>query len=837
MFFVSVFTCISVLADSGIYVDVAFFEANRTVTVPTLKNSGFTYAILFNINVRANGDLAYNGEIVCSNGQYVYASAQPNFATDVAALRTSFSTIRRVEFCIGGWLNESYDQIKALVNDQGTGPSSILYKNFQALKNAIPAIEAINNDEEQCYDLTTAVAFHVMLYDLGYKTTLAPYTQRTFWQNFVKNVNDLRPGAVDRIDLQCYSGGAQNATNVNSWDMGVKMTAGLETYTANAVTAIPNQYITWKNTTSITGGFYWTYDQNSYNLRTFASYINNLFTEGTMLNTGKMRAHATIYPEKNYAGEGVNFEAGKYDSIAIRLQNIAGAIYSVKLNEGFAIELYPEDKQQGEPITVVQNANDLSLAEAENAVSWRVTPQVDESLKNREVFIKNRKSGLFFSLANNVPTAGTLIQQKLFSGDQYQRWRFRSVNSGAYRMLNGMTYFGVQIRNASNDEFANLEQNAYNAEPYQEFVVFPNDNFHKLIPLNSMEYVSVKDENLANANVVQSGDGSNLSAQWQILSPNEAMKPHVVLFPECNFGGQGLNVEVGNYNATAMEAFGFIRNTLSSVKVTDGFQITLYSEDNFSGDQLVLTTDNPCLDDFDNKAVSISIKPSGATIDDDTYCIQNKKSGLFMSLDVESDINELKIVQKEYSASAYQHWRFVDSGNSLYQLKNEQTGKIVEIAEITGGSVLQQNDNTNLPKQEFLLTPVLDGFYRFVSFETGLTAEGKQEGENTDIIQSSNTDLASEWKLIKLSAMNSISEIKQGIKIYPVPVNDFLYIDCSGYNINHIQVLDLQGKVVLNTYENKNFINVSGLHEGTYIIKIVMEESNTPFIQKFIKQK
>ena len=128
-----------------------------------------------------------------------------------------------VEKCIGGWGSKSYDNIKALVKAQGTGETSILYKNFKALKTAIPVVEAINNDDEQTYDVETASAFHIMLYDLGYKTTVAPYTNKTFWQNFVTRVNNARPGAVDRIDLQCYDGGAGNRSNPNAWAMRRKV--------------------------------------------------------------------------------------------------------------------------------------------------------------------------------------------------------------------------------------------------------------------------------------------------------------------------------------------------------------------------------------------------------------------------------------------------------------------------------------------------------------------------------------------------------------------------------------------------------------------------------------
>jgi len=745
--------CISVWAESGIYVG-GYFRRSRTVTVPTLKNSGFTYAILFNINVEANGSLTMDGDTLCANGVYVFGSTNPNYIADVTALRTSFSTIRRVECCIGGWTNQSYLQISNLIKAQGTGTSSILYKNFQALKNAIPAIEAINNDDEYLYDVDSETAFHVMLYDIGFKTTIAPYMRKSFWQSFVTNVNSLRPGAVDRVDLQCYDGGAGN--NPNEWDLGVKMTAGMLSYTANGATAIPAQMTAWKNTTSIVGGFYWVYNDNSFNLQTFAAYINNVFGDGALVDAGKMVAHTTIYPEKNYGGEGVDFEVGKYNALAIKMQNMpAQSAYSLKVNPGFSIDFYKQDSLQGDPVHINQNTEDLSSLGVENAVSWKVNPDIDASIRSQSVFLKNRKSGLFFSLKDNVSTSGTLVQQKVFSGDVYQKWAFWITKYGSYRILNSGTNNIVQIKDASVNDFANLEESAYTAAFNQEFVAFPNGLYYKLIPLNSMKYVSVENgkENQENAYIVQSSNWDDLSSDWQIL-PAADVKPY----------------------------------------------------------------------------------PTGETVAADIYCIQNKNSGLYMSLDLESGVNEIKLVQKEYSGSDYQQWRFVASGDGVYQLENEKTGKIVELAEISEGCVLQQNDNTNLPKQKFVLTSSQDGFYKIVSYDTGLAAEGKQIDGNTDIVQSGDTGPASEWKLIKLSEMSLISVVEKEIKIYPTLVSDLLYIDCNSNNINQIQIFDLQGREIFNSFENKNIVDVSVFQRGMYIIKMTLKESDMPFFCKFVKK-
>ena len=67
----------------------------------------------------------------------------------------------------------------------------------------LPEIDAVNNDDEHCYDASTAVRFHAMMYDLGYLTTVAPYTNKTFWRTLVENLNTSLPGACDRVLVQC----------------------------------------------------------------------------------------------------------------------------------------------------------------------------------------------------------------------------------------------------------------------------------------------------------------------------------------------------------------------------------------------------------------------------------------------------------------------------------------------------------------------------------------------------------------------------------------------------------------------------------------------------------
>ncbi|WP_155808204.1 hypothetical protein [Xylanibacter brevis] len=324
-------------AQSGIYVG-GHIRRERPNTVTKLKNSGFTYAILFNVNVETDGTLTTDGETICKDGVYVFANQQPHYVEDVEALKTWPTGIQRLEICIGGWGNESYYRIKDLINAQGTGSNTILYKNFKALKEALPWVEAVNNDDEHCYDVATAVKFHTMMYDLGYKTTVAPYMNKSFWQSLVSQLNNKRAGACDCVLIQCYGGGANN--NPNDWHFGnIPLHAGRENYQdgSNLTTCIEKMQ-SWHDNNNVTGGFLWVYNDETWDLNKWASAINRVFPPKQ-----NEEPVVTLYSRNSYGGYAVSLAPGTYCAGELSNHGIGmKEIMSMKLAEGYRLTAYQE---------------------------------------------------------------------------------------------------------------------------------------------------------------------------------------------------------------------------------------------------------------------------------------------------------------------------------------------------------------------------------------------------------------------------------------------------------------------------------------------------------------
>jgi len=105
------------------------------------------------------------------------------------------------------------------VNAQGTGPTSILYQDFQALKAAIPALDAIDFDDENSFNSPTTISFGVMLGNLGYHVMPDAFDQSSYWTNVVSQINTQLPGTSDGVHLQAYAGGAGN-NPCSGWNFG-----------------------------------------------------------------------------------------------------------------------------------------------------------------------------------------------------------------------------------------------------------------------------------------------------------------------------------------------------------------------------------------------------------------------------------------------------------------------------------------------------------------------------------------------------------------------------------------------------------------------------------------
>lgn len=316
---------------TGIYGGGPLYK-HVAANISEIRNSGFSEVIVWSVEVSSIGDLNLNGEFpLTSNGAYVGNSTEPNFAADLAAFKQG--SAKRITLSIGSSNVGDFQNIKALVAAQGTGPSSILYKDFQALKQALPQIDAIDFDDENSQDANSTTQFAVMLGNLGFQVTMSPYDNANYWTQVVSQINTQRAGTVDGIHLQAYAGGAGN-TPCSGWNFGsVPVFPGLWDLN-DTPPQVQSQMQSWKSQCGITGGFLWLYDDiagKTYNgadeAQAYASAINNglgigsappgtydvnaLYTDGTSFGTGGIDGSGYAY-SSNLLGPSVTWNGATF---------------------------------------------------------------------------------------------------------------------------------------------------------------------------------------------------------------------------------------------------------------------------------------------------------------------------------------------------------------------------------------------------------------------------------------------------------------------------------------------------------------------------------------------
>ncbi len=219
-----------------------------TSQISGLQTSGFNTMVLFTMTVQSNGDFTYgDGSTVCSGGVYM---GPTNWAALLNQCRTAPTSITRIEMCIGGWGDPSFGNIKNRIATDGAGTGTVLYKNLQAMRNAL-GIDAVDYDDESTYDSSSATSFGQMCGAVGMKVTLCPYTNPSYWSAVKSGLGST----CDQVYLQGYDGGAgNNPATWNTYFGGLKVVLGYWDYERDTT------FLTKMQTgasAGCTGGFLW----------------------------------------------------------------------------------------------------------------------------------------------------------------------------------------------------------------------------------------------------------------------------------------------------------------------------------------------------------------------------------------------------------------------------------------------------------------------------------------------------------------------------------------------------------------------------------------------------
>jgi lysophospholipase L1-like esterase len=320
-------------------------------------------------------------------------------------------------------------------------------------------------------------------------------------------------------------------------------------------------------------------------------------------------------------------------------------------------------------------------------------------------------------------------------------------------------------------------------------------------------------------------------------------------YKDCNYGGYGIKLGIGDYNLSALAARGISNDDISSIKVPLGYKIFGYVSDNFTGNYVTLTNDNNCLGGWDNTITSVRVRANGVTGKNGTYSLKNRNSGKYMDLAGGNMADGAAIIQWNGNGGNNQRFTFTDVGDGAYRINSVASGKVIDVygASANNASKVIQWTYGNGLNQHYILLAADNGYYKLKAAHSGRIIEVYGGGINAGDALSQyddNNQPHGHWLLatagstlkpanIAESSLSSTEEVST-VSIFPNPSSASVTVTKVPANAK-IVVVDMNGRVQLSlksTEKEGDFkIDISSLEMGTYIIKIGDDNATLKFIK------
>ena len=344
------------------------------------------------------------------------------------------------------------------------------------------------------------------------------------------------------------------------------------------------------------------------------------------------------------------------------------------------------------------------------------------------------------------------------------------------------------------------------------------------------------------------GPNSLLTAISQVVNSRSPAPPAagvVTLYADCNYGGTGVSLPVGEYSLSALQSRGVVNDDLSSLRVSSGYRVVLYADDNFGGASLTLTADNGCL---------TGNGLGGATWNDQASSlrVQAATTSFSRQLEAESFTNKSGM-QVEACAEGGQDMGYVTAGNWLayagisfpsagsylleFRVASGANGGTIS-ADLDGGQV-------SLGSKSF------GGTGGWQSWTTvSLTVNVPTAGAHSFGVYASTAGWNLNWiRITKTGGLNAAatasatvaetasSAAAASLELYPNPATDYLRVGADQRLAgSRYQLLDATGRSQASgTLDAAGGVRVAALRAGVYLL-VVTTPDRQRLTRRLVKQ-
>jgi hypothetical protein len=321
----------------------------------------------------------------------------------------------------------------------------------------------------------------------------------------------------------------------------------------------------------------------------------------------------------------------------------------------------------------------------------------------------------------------------------------------------------------------------------------------------------------------------------------------VTVYADVDYAGFSGGLGSGNYTLSQLKALGVKDNDITSIKVSEGYKVILYTDDNFTGTSVTITSNSNYVGTLNDQITSIRVIPNGTNgLGNKTYYLKNRHSSLYMDVWGSSTIDGGNIAQGNYTGASNQQFKFIDVGDGAYQIQAINSGKSLDIAGVSSanGANVHQWAYVGAANQQFIALSTGDGYYKLIAKHSGKLIElaGFSTVSGGNIQQWENVNQSSgQWELTSVNtakSSKSLSNVQNVVEtidlyIYPNPVENTLFFN-TDIKVSQVSIFSVQGSLISEQNVNNNSVDVSKLKTGTYFITI--NKDGKEITKKFLKK-
>ena len=431
---------------------------------------------------------------------------------------------------------------------------------------------------------------------------------------------------------------------------------------------------------------------------------------------------ATFYENSNYGGWSVSLPEGTYnyrDIIAKGIKN--DAISSLKVNSGYKVTLYNDAGFNGTSKAFTGDASYVGDEMNDKTSSikiekWNGSSSVTYNtvkLSNGKYSIKSVANGKYVAAENGG--SETIVANRDSYGGSWETFYLINNDDGT-----------VSIKADANnkyvcavlDEENQLVPRSDNVGTWEKFQIYKiSDTEYGLRSAENGKYVKA---DLDNGGKLIAGSDS-IAGAWEAFNieklGDETSSAKATFYENSNYSGWSVALSEGRYDYGTMISKGIKNDQISSVKVADGYKVTLYNDERFAGSKKTLFTDASGLGDFNDKTSAIVIeKVEKADFNNSNAYITSIANGQVVC--AENGGSETIVANRSSCGGAWETFQIVNNNDGTGSLKSIANGKYV-------CAVIDEN-NQLLPRSEsvgtwekFIIEKISDGEYALYSLANG----------------------------------------------------------------------------------------------------------------------